>query len=146
MCIFQSFFVFFADETSRHDSRRSPYCFHCRTEYASQHMIGWELSCTCIMMNHNVWFAESSRAPALWRHDRDVNNQNMAMLPIFQGRLAMFTEQNWALNRNVNVTKNMSNWRGRSKDSRQVRFFLIDTFYFFIKLQSPKLNFYQMLI
>ena len=68
-------------------------------------MIGWELSRTYIVMNHNVWFAESSRAPALWRHDRDVNNQITAMLPIFQGRIAMFTEENLALNRNVNVTK-----------------------------------------
>ena len=68
-------------------------------------MIDWELSRTYIVMNHNVLFAESSRAPALWRHDRDVNNQITAMLPIFQGRIAMFTEENLALNRNVNVTK-----------------------------------------
>ena len=32
-------------------------------------------------------------APALWRHGQEVNNQNMAMLPIFQGQLAMFTEE-----------------------------------------------------
>ena len=44
---------------------------------------GWELSCTCIVMNHNVWFAYSSRAPALERHDWDVYNQNMVMLLIF---------------------------------------------------------------
>ena len=62
--------------------------------YASQCVIGWELPCTCIVMNHNLWFAESFRAPALWRHDGNVNNQNMVMLPIFQGWLAKFTEQN----------------------------------------------------
>ena len=60
-------------------------------------------------MHRNVWFAESSRAPALWRHDRNISNQNMAMLlPIFQGRLAMLTDENSALNRYVNVTKSMS--------------------------------------
>ena len=67
-------------------------------------MIGCELSRTCILMNHTVWFAESSRAPPLWRYDRDVDNQDMAMLSIFQGRLAMSTKANLALNRNVNVT------------------------------------------
>ena len=67
-CVFFKEFVCW-----RHDRHRPPYCFHCQTAYASQRMIGWELSCTCIVMNHNVWFAESSRAPALWRHDWDVN-------------------------------------------------------------------------
>ena len=32
-------------------------------------------------MHRNVRFAESSRAPALWRQDQDVNLQNMVLLP-----------------------------------------------------------------
>ena len=30
----------------------------------------------------NVWLAESSRAPALWRHDHNIGDQNMAVLLI----------------------------------------------------------------
>ena len=32
-------------------------------------------------MHRNVRFAESSRAPALWRQDQDVNHQIMVLLP-----------------------------------------------------------------
>ena len=95
-----------------------------------------------IVMNHSARFAESSRAPALWRHYWDVNNQNMAMLLIFQGRLAMFMEQISALNHYVNMTKSISIKKERSKVSRQVRFFLANALYFLIKLMSPKLHFY----
>ena len=42
----------------------------------------------------NVWLGESSRAPALWRHDHNVDDQNMVVLPIVGGRLAMLTEEN----------------------------------------------------
>ena len=34
-----------------------------------------------VVMLCNVWLAESSRAPALWRHDNDVGDQNMVVLP-----------------------------------------------------------------
>ena len=32
-------------------------------------------------IHRNVRFAESSRAPALWRQDQVVNHQNMVLLP-----------------------------------------------------------------
>ena len=35
-----------------------------------------------VVMLCNVWLAESSHAPALWRHDHNVDDQNMAVLPI----------------------------------------------------------------
>ena len=85
---------------------------------------------------------ESSRAPALWRHDLDDNHQNMVFLSIVQGRLAMFNEENLVSKHNVNVVTSMSIWRGRSSDSRQVRFFLDISLYFFIKLRSLKVHFY----
>ena len=48
---------------------------------AKQHMhrqvwLAESFRATCVVMNHNIWFAENSRAPALWRHDRDVNKQS----------------------------------------------------------------------
>ena len=42
-----------------------------------------------------------------WRYDRDVSNQKI--LPNFQGRLAMFTEENSTLKCNVNVMKSNLN-------------------------------------
>ena len=48
---------------------------------------------------------EHPRAPALWRHDRDVSNQTMVMLPIFQGWLNMFTEKISTSKRNLNIMK-----------------------------------------
>ena len=41
---------------------RLPYCFHCQTRHASLHVIGWEISYTCIVMYRNVRLAKSSRA------------------------------------------------------------------------------------
>ena len=56
-----------ADEASWQDQHWLPYCFHCQTVYALQHMIVWEVSWTCIVMHHNVWwFAKSSHASTLW--------------------------------------------------------------------------------
>ena len=60
-------------------------------------------------MHGKVWLAESSLAPALWRHDWDVSLQNMMLLSIFQVRLNMFMEDNLTWKRNVNVTKSMPN-------------------------------------
>ena len=55
----------------------------------------------------NVWLAESSRAPALWRHDHNDDDQNMVVLPIVGGRLAMLMEDNLPLNYSVNEMKSM---------------------------------------
>ena len=30
-----------------------------------------------VVMIYDVWLAESSRAPTLWRHDHNVDEQNM---------------------------------------------------------------------
>ena len=38
-----------------------------------------------VVMLCNVWLAESSRAPALWRHYHNVDDQNMVVLPIVGG-------------------------------------------------------------
>ena len=58
-------------------------------------------------MHCNVWLAERSRAPALWRHDKDGNNQYTVFLSMVQRRLAMFTKENSTSKRNVNVMKSM---------------------------------------
>ena len=47
-----------------------------------------------VVMLNNVWLAESSRAPALWRRDHNVDDQNMVVLPIVGGPLVMFREEN----------------------------------------------------
>ena len=60
-----------------------------------------------VVMLCNVWLAESSRAPALWRHYHNVDDQNMVVFLIVGGRLAMFTEENLASKYNVNEMKNM---------------------------------------
>ena len=51
--------------------------------------------------------SESSRAPALWRHDHNVDNQNMMVLPIIGGRLAMLTEENLPSNTMLMRCKSM---------------------------------------
>ena len=54
-----------------------------------------------------VWLAESSHAPALWRHDHNIYDQNMVVLPIIVGWLAMLTEENLPSKYNVNEMKSM---------------------------------------
>ena len=58
-------------------------------------------------MFYDVWLAESSRAPALWRHDHNVGDQNMVVLPIVGGRLALLTEENSPSKYNVDEMKSM---------------------------------------
>ena len=60
-----------------------------------------------VVMFCNVWLAESSSALALWRHDHNVDDQNMVFLPIVGGRLAMFTEGNLTSKYNVNEMKSL---------------------------------------
>ena len=55
----------------------------------------------------NMLLAESSHAPALWRHDQNVDDQNMAVLPIIGGRLTMHTEKKLPSKYNVNEKKSM---------------------------------------
>ena len=95
------YFSIFVDENSRYSRHHSAMasiatdghetiigqCCH-----ASQRFIGL---ITHILSIERPHWSKSSRAPALWRHDRDVNNQNMVVLSIFQGQLAMFTEENF---------------------------------------------------
>ena len=45
-------------------------------------------------MVYNVWLTEISCSPAVWRHDHNVGDQNMVVLPIVGGWLAMLTEEN----------------------------------------------------
>ena len=61
-----------------------------------------------VVMLCNVLFAESSRAPALRRHDHKVDDQNMVVLPIVGGRLAMLVEENLPSKYNVNEMKSIS--------------------------------------
>ena len=74
------------------DMTASPRTYHCR------HVV---------VMLCNVWLAESYRAPALWRHNHNINDQNMVVLPIVGGRLAMLTEENLPSKYNANEMKSM---------------------------------------
>ena len=62
-----------------------------------------------VVMLCNVWLAESSRVTALWRHDHNDDYQNMAVLPIVGGRLAMLTKENLPSEYNVNEMKKYVN-------------------------------------
>ena len=60
-----------------------------------------------VVMLCNVWLAESSRAPALWRHDHNVDDQTVVVLLIVGGRLAMLTEENLTSKYIVNEMKSI---------------------------------------
>ena len=122
MVLFRVYFSKFllTEETARHDRRRRPYCFHCQTTLASPRKIDFEVSCTCIVVHRNICFAESSRAATLWRHDREGHHQHTVSLSIFQGRVAMFWEENLT-KRNINVTILSPIESGMSRFSRKVR-------------------------
>ena len=60
-----------------------------------------------VVMLCNVWSAESSRSPALWRHYHNADDQNMVVLPIVGGQLAMLTEEKLPSKYNVNGMKSM---------------------------------------
>ena len=73
-----------------------PYGSHCIDMTASPRTYQRRYRHVVVMLYNtmNMWLAESSRAPALWRHDNNVDDQNMAVLPIVGGRLAKLTEEN----------------------------------------------------
>ena len=90
-------------------------CF-CRYDFAIRHPLHRHDSLSrtyqrryrhVIVMICNLWLAESSRAPALWRHDHNADDQNKAVLPMVGGRLAMLTEENAASKYNVSEMKSM---------------------------------------
>ena len=56
-----------------------------------------------VVMLYNLWLAESTHIAR--RHDPNVDNQNMVVLPIVGGRLAMLTEENLPSKYNVNEMK-----------------------------------------
>ena len=58
-----------------------PYGSHCIDMTASPRTYQRRYRHVFVML-WNVWLAESSHAPALWRHDRNVDDQNMVVLPI----------------------------------------------------------------
>ena len=61
-----------------------------------------------VVMLCNMWLAESSRAPALWRHDHNVGDQNMVVLPIVGVDSPwLLTEENLPPKYNVNEMKSM---------------------------------------
>ena len=115
------------NETSWHELRWLPYDFHCQTAYASQRMTGSGFSCTCIVMYRNIWFAESTRVPALWRQP----SKRTKLFRSFKG-------DNLTSTRNVKITKKFVIARRGSRDFRQIRFALVSSLYFSRKLGSPK--------
>ena len=54
-----------------------------------------------------VWLAERSRAPALSRHDHNADDQNMMVMAMVGGWLAMLMEENLPSKYNVNEMKSM---------------------------------------
>ena len=83
-----------------------PYGSHCTDMTASPRTYQRRYRHVVVMLC-NVWLADSFRAPALWRHDHNVGDQNMDVLPILGDRLAMLTEENLSLKYNVDKMKSM---------------------------------------
>ena len=110
------------------------------------HNRGHEPINSSLGIHQNVWLTESSCAPVLWHHHWDFNHQNKLFLLIFQGQLGMLLGRKSDIKTKCNVTKSMLLWRGRSKDSWRVRFSFVKVLYFRIKLQSPKVQFYHILV
>ena len=81
-----------------------PYGSHC-IDMTSSHRTYQRRYRHVVVMLCNVWLAESPRAPALWRHDHNVGDQNMVVLPIVGGRLVMLTEENLPSKYYVNEVK-----------------------------------------
>ena len=101
--------------------------------------------CHCIATCH--WFnhpptsierpdcSKSSRAPALWRHDRDFSNQNTVVLPILNTDLPCLRKK--IRNQNAKWTWGIiCKFKEETLDSRQVRFFLINVL-FSLKSSGP---------
>ena len=82
---FESIFKIFANKILRYDH----HSFHCHTtQQMAANQSTAMLSC--------VLLAENSREPALWRHDLDVNDQNLLSLSIFQ-KIRHIYERTWDL-------------------------------------------------
>ena len=122
VCMFQSFYLLVKpQETTGHDRwLRGLVNLH---GDASQRMTFCELSCTCIVTSR------SGRQPSTRGVHVDLSRATGHVYPA----------ENSISKRNVNnMMKSMPLERGRSRDSRQVRFFLDDSIYFFIKPESLK--------
>ena len=83
-----------------------PYGGHCIQMTASPRTYQRRYRHVVVML-YNVWLAESYRAHALWRHDHNVGDQNMVVLPFVGGRFAMLTEENSPSKYNVDEMKRM---------------------------------------
>ena len=83
-----------------------PYGSHC-IDMTASHRTYQQRYQHVVAMICNLSLAESSRAPALWRHDHIVDDHNMVVLPIIEGRLAMLTEENLPSKYNVSEMKSM---------------------------------------
>ena len=84
-----------------------PYGSHCIDMTASPRIYQRRNYRYVLVMLYSVWLAASFRAPVLWRHDNNVDDQNMMVLPIVGGRLDMLTEENLPSKYNVNEMKSM---------------------------------------
>ena len=68
----------------------------------------------------------------------DVAIETLAIKIWWSSKVECLEKKIW---RSVNVVKNMSFYRGRFKDSRQVRFFFVYALSFFINFGTPKPHF-----
>ena len=106
-----------------YDWLRALVHLHCD---APQRMICWELSCTCIV---------TSRSGRKQSKHGDVADLSRVTSHVCGRKFGTKTR--------CKRDESMSIGRGRSKNSRQVWFFLVNALYFFINLQPPKLSFNQ---
>ena len=84
-------------------------------------------------MHHNVWFVDISRAPALWRHHRDVKTQNMFTLIFQDGKTEFECDEKF-----INLNRKVQRFLAGNN------FFIIRNINLLIKLAvSPKLHIYS---
>ena len=74
-----------------------PYSSHCIDMTATPRTYQGRYGHVVVML-HNMWLAESSRAPALWCHDHNIDDQNMVFLPIVGVDLPCLRKKIWLQN------------------------------------------------
>ena len=82
-----------------------------------------------------LWLPEISLAPALWPMGGNVN-RNMMFSSIHQGQFAMFMEEKSTSKCNINMMENMFILKATYIDYRQVRFFYLMSFIFFLEISN----------
>ena len=104
------------------DLLRTLVHLHCDV---SQRLICWELSCTYIVMYHNVWFCWELSYTFIVTSWSECQQLKHGDLDDVSRAIRHDYGRKSAPNHHVDVTKSMSVWKGRFKDSRHDYFMML---------------------